>query len=89
MGDSLLKKDPQCSFPEELQSYGLSPTHPGVSFFPTDVKDQVPWARPLNGPMVLLVVRAGGLTGFVVHSGGTYAFLMSSADALRGTSRIS
>lgn len=74
--------------PAELHSYRLSPTHPGVSSLPTDVKDLVPRALPLKGPVVL-VAGTRGLRGFVVHSGGTYAFFMSSADALRGTSRIS
>lgn len=51
-------------------------------------KDLGPSARSLKDPMVVMG-RGLGVRGFLMRNGGTYAFLMSSADALRGTSRMS
>lgn len=59
-------------------------SHPTTVFS----KDLALSALPLKGPRVV-VAGWGGVSGFLMHGGGTYAFLMSSADALRGTSRIS
>lgn len=89
-GGGLVEKDPLPSrrFPQNFTAIDFLLPIPGVSFLPTDVKDLVPWALPLKGPMVL-GAGTGGLRGLVVPRGGTYAFFMSSADALRGTSRIS
>lgn len=94
------KKSPHCSSQTELATHfphssrGFLPPYRGSfseeASHPTPVlsKDLAPPALPLKGPGVV-VMGWGGVSGFLMHGGGTYAFLMSSADALRGTSRIS